>query len=330
MECRECRERMQLYLAEALPGRWAAAFEEHIAECGECARELASSREIIELLQEMPAPVPPADLASRIKAAASAAIIRPEPAARRPIAAYLKFAGASAAALLLAVGTLTLLGPPGSKHDTRGPSVTPVAAVGHAKSVVSEPAALRSVVTAVPLPAQPALPRATRAKPVRHHRAVTVAGTRPGPSPARVAPIHEVASTSPRRAVTPAASLPPSSDAGPTVVSALDRAPNVRVLRTVREEGACVPVTLVCAALRTGPAHASTPARVVPTDDAAEDFAAHTLIGTVVANAVVNRYVREALIESDAMLMSLATSAPPPTINHLVREDEAEETTNGW
>jgi len=101
MKCGECRERMGLYLAEALTGHWIEQFEQHIANCPDCARELREKQQVLIMLHNLPAPTPSEDLATRIKAAARAQLRQPEPQVRS--AYYLKVA-AACAVVVLAVG----------------------------------------------------------------------------------------------------------------------------------------------------------------------------------------------------------------------------------
>ncbi len=309
MKCRECRERMQRYLAQALPGKWAEAFEQHIAQCAHCTRELEENRQIIALLQRAPAPTPPPDLSARIKAAAGPVFRQPQPAARRAPAAYLKVAAACAAVLVIAVAAFVLLRGNFPRHGVVQPAVTPVAAVSSEQPI--EPAELVSRAHPA-VAARPALVEAV-ASPVgpvrrRHRRPVVSRGVD-----------HVSAVTSP--GVPPPTPVPAeSSGLRPQVVSAVDKAPSLRAVRTAEECNARVPVTLASAALRTGP---SAPVSVATAyEEAPEAAIAQTLVGTVVANAVVNRYFQEAVIESDATLVALTTSAPASMIEVVAKESE--------
>ncbi len=98
MECRQCRERMGLYLAEALAGDWIEEFEQHIADCPGCAQELSEKQRLLEMLHNLPAPTPSEDLAIRIKAAAQAQLRQPQPQIQP--AYYLKVAAACAVVVL--------------------------------------------------------------------------------------------------------------------------------------------------------------------------------------------------------------------------------------
>jgi hypothetical protein len=79
------------------------------------------------------------------------------------------------------------------------------------------------------------------------------------------------------------------------------------------------------AAPRTGPSAAVTPAVAETDDEPSDNVAAQNLVGAVVANTLVSRYVRDAVIESDDTIMALTTSAPTSLIE-VVSEDGNAET----
>ena len=331
MQCRECRKWMQPYLVQTLRGKRKADFERHLDECGQCAQELAAQQEIIELLHRLPAPVPPVDLSARIKLMAEAALNPPASAARGSVSAYLKLAGACAAALLLAVGTVVLLGPPGAQRDQLSPAVAPVAAVAPREPAISQQAAVTASSAAVARRTGVSLSRPSRLKPPHRAQVVSHHAAAGGSVSAAAPPVRE--SPGGRSGVVAPAVRPAHpEELGPTVVSTLDKAPSIRVVQTADEQEACVPVVLAEATARTGPSRERPPARVETAGLGAADEAAGTLVGTLLANAVVNRYVREAVIESDATIMALATSAPasPSNVSLVVREAEGEEINNGW
>ena len=77
MKCTTVRKNLSGYLDDALIGpervRERAAISEHLEFCGGCREELQRFRKLAVLLSRMPRGVPPADLAIRIKVAASKA-----------------------------------------------------------------------------------------------------------------------------------------------------------------------------------------------------------------------------------------------------------------
>ncbi len=328
MQCRECRKWMQPYLAETLPGKRREDFDRHLSECAHCARELAAKQEIIELLHELPAPTPPADLSVRIKLMADAALSPSAQVTRRPVAAYLKLAGAGAAALLLAMATVVLLGPPGPQ---RAQPVVAVAPVAHRDATISEQVDTTPPSVVVVERTRPSLSRPSRLRPAPRARVVPDHAA-PKSSASVAERLVEENPGGRTASIMPAVVPPPAEHSGPTVVNVLDKAPSARMVQTADERDACVPVILAEAAPRTGPSRGGGPAPTATTGRGAADEAAGTLVGTLVANAVVNRYVREAVIESDATIMLLATSAPASLsdVGFLVREAEDEEANNGW
>ena len=311
MKCRECRKRMQRYLAQALPGKWTEDFEQHIAQCAHCARALEENRQIIALLQQAPAPIPHPDLSARIKAATGVVFRQPQPAAQRAPAAYLKVAAACAAVLVIAVAAFVLLRGSFPRRDAVQPAVTPVAAVSGEQPIEPEELVARAG-SAVAV--RPALVEAVAppANPVhRRHRRPVVSRAVDRIS---AAPIPGVAP--------PARAAAESSGLRPQVVSAVDKAPSLRAVRTAEERSAHVPVLLASAAPRTGPRGPASAPAATAHEEAPEAAIAQTLVGTVVANAVVNRYFQEAIIESDATLVALMTSAPASMIEVIAKESE--------
>ena len=111
--------------------------------------------------------------------------------------------------------------------------------------------------------------------------------------------------------------------AGPGAVK-LARAGSGQMMRTAEVRSARPPNYLVQAAARVDSGAELSLARTDATQAAQVEVAGRTLVGTVVANAVVSQYVREAIIESDKTMMALTTSAPASLIEVVAKEAETE------
>jgi len=104
----------------------------------------------------------------------------------------------------------------------------------------------------------------------------------------------------------------------------LARAGSGQMMRTAEVRSARPPDYLVQAAARVDSGAELSLARTDATQAAQVELAGRTLVGTVVANAVVSQYVREAIIESDKTMMALTTSAPTSLIEVTATDAEAE------
>lgn len=327
MRCRKCREQMQLYLAELLSEKRAKEFEQHLAQCAECASEFAKNQQIMALLQNLPALQPPADISPRIKGAARALMRHSQPSAPRPIAPYLKVAAACAATLVLAVGMWFVLGPLGLEQRTVEPSV---AAVGAERSINPKnaehpPVSSPSIVAASASGQSSQSPGyVSRQQPQDRNQIMSEAVAQDDSPSTGVVAVAEDADSQSGQPKTVVASAMSSSNLRPTLVSEADHPSHIHLLlRTAQEREACVPVTLAIAAPRTGlwpqsAQHATQARRESPT----ESRLAQSLVGTVVANMVVNQYVRETVMEGDITMMSLATAQPRGLVEVVASEEE--------
>ncbi len=301
MKCRQCRERMSLYLAEALTGNWIEEFEQHIADCPDCAQELSEKQQILQLLHQLPAPSPPKDLSTRVKAAARSQKSYPVPQVRP--AYYLKVA-AACAVVVLAVGVGVVWRAPSTRQAT-APSTAPdemmVASERH--PAVAETAALPTVKTALAKSEESAEPSTTMASLPHRSRAVSA---RPLPQASLPEPAEEKENAK-----------------GPDAVK-LAKAGSARLVRTAEVRSARPPSYLVQAAARVDAGSELSLARAESAQAVKADLAGRTLVGTVVANAVVSQYVREAIIESDKTMLALTTSAPASMIEVTAKETGTE------
>ena len=92
-----------------------AAFDAHLAGCDACSADLGGLRETVTLLRRMPAPEPPAFLATRVMARIAEGEARPVEAWRRWLAKLATpVVAASLAAAVGAVGVLSLAPSPRS------------------------------------------------------------------------------------------------------------------------------------------------------------------------------------------------------------------------
>ncbi len=315
MECRQCQERMDLYLVEALAGRWIEQFEQHIAECQDCAHELQQKQQLLELLHRLPAPTPPEDLSARIKAAAEAQLHRPQPQVR-PVY-YVKVA-AACAVVVLAVGVGVVWRAPSVRQALAPPTVpAEMTMAAERQPTVAETATLPTVKTALAKPEEPAEP-ATAVVSLPY--ALRSSAERPEWHVASIESIT-LETSSVEESVT-AESAAPKGPAGPELK--LARVPSARLVRTAEVRNAQMPTNLVKAAARVDTGSQLSLARTESAQAVQEDLAARTLVGTVVANAVLSQYVREAVIESDKTMMALTTSAPNSMIEVTARDAEAE------
>ena len=96
------------------------------------------------------------------------------------------------------------------------------------------------------------------------------------------------------------------------------------MVRTAEVCSAQPPSYLVMAAARVDSGSELSPAKAQPSQAVQEDLAGRTLVGTVVANAVVSQYVREAIIESNKTMLALTTSAPTLLIEVTAKDTGAE------
>ncbi len=317
MECRQCRERMSLYLADALVGNWVEEFEQHLAECPDCAQELSEKQQLLEMLHDLSAPVPPEDLATRIKAAAQAQLLQPGPQMRP--AYYLKVA-AACAVVVLAVGMGVVWRVPSVRQalaPTNAPAEMTVAA--ERQPVVAETSALPTVRTAL-AKSEEAAELSTAVASLPHRlRAEPAALQSPASSPALVS--SEMSGVEESRTTESVEEKQEASEPGAV---RLARVESARMMRTAEVRSAQPPSYLVMAAARVDSGSKLSLASAESAQAAQPDVAGRTLVGTVVANAVVSQYVREAIIESDKTMMALTTSAPASLIEVTVRDAEPE------
>ena len=96
------------------------------------------------------------------------------------------------------------------------------------------------------------------------------------------------------------------------------------MMRTAEVRSARPPSYLVQAAARVDSGGELSQTRTDSMQAARAELTGRTLVGTVVANAVVSQYVREAIIESDKTMMALTTSAPTSLIEVTATDAEAE------
>ncbi len=317
MKCRQCRERISLYLADALVGKWIEQFEQHIADCPDCAQELSEKQQILQLLHQLPAPTPSEDLSARIKAAARAQLRRPEPQMRP--AYYLKVA-AACAVVLLVVGAGVVWRAPSTRQAPAPPTAPDgMMVAAERQPPTTETSVLPTVKTALPKPEELAGP------------STTMASLRPSPRAESVTPpsqasARELASFE-RSGVVESMIPRPIEEkdklVGPGVIK-LARVDSARMMRTAEVRSSQPPSYLVQAAARVDSGRELSLARAESAQAAHAELAGRTLVGTVVANAVISQYVREAIIESDETMMALTTSAPASLIEVVAKEAEAE------
>ena len=315
MKCRQCRERMSLYLAEALVGNWIEQFEQHIADCPDCAQELSQKQQLLAMLHNLSAPAPSEDLSTRIKAAAQAQLRQPQPQMRP--AYYLKVA-AACAVVVLAVGMGVVWRAP-SVRQALAPPTAPaemMVAAGRQPTVV-ETAALPTVKTALARSEEsPELSTAVVSLPHRL-RAESATLQSPVSSPVPAGPetsgVEESMTTEPVE----------EKLAEPGAVT-LARGGSAEMMRTAEVRSARPPNYLVQAAARVDSGGELSLANTDSAQAARPELAGRTLVGTVVANALVSQYVREAIIESDKTMLALTTSAPASLIEVTARDGEAE------
>ena len=281
MECRECRQEMHRYLAEALPARWVEQFEGHISACPECRGELQHSQQVLAMLRKLPAPIPPPALAERIKSAARANLHQPQAVTARPAYAY----------LAAAVGAVALVGMA---------LFTAVHAPWHAPEVRS---AIVSAVKPAPLPGR----EETRYAAANATRLVGVSA----PMARRYPAVHR-AGPAPTASALTGSSRDAASGPQLRLTTELAKPPSARLTWAVGERTARVPLTLVAAAARTGPSPSPAVTALAGEEERRDDVAAQTLVGTVVASALIGNYVRNSIIESDATVLALTTSSPAP------------------
>ncbi len=315
MECRECRERMDLYMAGALAGRWIEQFEQHLADCPRCARWLEQKQQLLTMLHGLPAPAPPEHLSSRIKAAAEAQLRHPEPQVRP--AYYLKVA-AACAVVVLTVGIGVVWRAPSARQAAapsfssdevtvaaeRSPRGAETPTMSAALRATSKPAELVEPTTVVASLAH--APRSSSERPQRQ----AASAESIAPDASRIEESMTVGSAAPKGHVEPELRLA--------------RAPSAGMVRTAEVRSAQTPTSLVRAAARVDSGGQLSLPEPEPTRVVERDLAARTLVGTVVANAVVSQYVREAVIESDKTIMALMTSAPSSMIEVTAKETETQ------
>ncbi len=317
MECRQCRERMSLYLAEALTGKWIEEFEQHLADCSDCAQELSEKQQILQLLHQLPAPSPPKDLSTRVKAAARSQMLYPEPQVRP--AYYLKVA-AACAVVVLAVGAGVVLRAPSARQATAPPTAPDeMKVVAEQQPAVTETATLPTVKTAFAKSEELAESSTVVASLPHRLRAKSAASQPRGSSPVLVS--SEMSGVEESRTTEPAGEK--EELAWPGAVK-LARAGSAQMMRTAEVRSARPPSYLVHAAARVDSGSELSLARTESAQAVQEDLAGRTLVGTVVANAVVSQYVREVIIESDETMLALTTSAPASLFEVTARDAEAE------
>jgi len=301
MKCRQCRERMSLYLAEALVGNWIEEFEQHIADCPDCAQELSQKQQLLEMLHNLSAPTPSEDLSTRIKAAARVQLRQPEPQMRP--AYYLKVA-AACAVVVLAVGIGVVWRAPSARQSltpTTAPAGMTVAA--ERQPAVAQTSTLPAVKTALAKP-EDTVEHSTTVASLPHRLRAESATPQPEASS------HELGDE--------------KDELAGTGVVRLAKAGSARVVQTAEVRNARTPSYLVRAAARVDSGSKLSLARAESAQAVQEDLAGRTLVGTVVANAVVSQYVREAIIESDKTMMALTTSAPASLIEVTAKDAEAQ------
>ncbi len=310
MKCRQCRERMSLYLAEALVGNWIEQFEQHIADCPDCAQELSQKQQLLEMLHNLSAPTPSEDLSTRIKAAAQAQLRRPVPQMRP--AYYLKVA-AACAVVVLAVGMGVVWRAPSARQALAPPTApAEMTVAAERQPVVAETSALPALKTVLAKSEESAEPSTVVASLPHRLRAESAALQPPASSPAPVS--SEISGVEKSRT---------TESVGPGAVT-LARAGSARMMRTAEVRSARPPSYLVQAAARVDSGGRLSLARTNSAQAARTELAGRTLVGTVVANAVVSQYVREAIIESDKTMLALTTSAPASLIEVTATNGEAE------
>ncbi len=315
MKCRQCRERMNLYLAEALVGNWIEQFEQHIADCPDCAQELSQEQQLLEMLHNLSAPTPSEDLSTRIKAAARVQLRQSE-AQMRP-AYYLKVA-AACAVVVLAVGVGVVwrapsarqaLAPPTAPAEMtraaeRQPAVAGIPTLPALKTALAKPE--KSVETSTVVASLPHRLRAESATPQPEASPPALAGP-------ETSGVEESMTTEPIE----------EKLIGPGAVR-LARAGRGQMMRTAEVRSARPPNYLVQAAARVDSGSELSLANTDAAQAAQVELAGRTLVGTVVANAMVSQYVREAIIESDETMLTLTTSAPGSLIEVTARDGEAQ------
>ncbi len=112
MNCQECRDQLWLLLDRELPAEQAAATNEHLRTCGECAAEFARNRAVATSLDTLAEPIdrPPADLWAAIETQLpGTAAMAARPGRRRRLVHLGRRSLAAAAALLLALGSFSWL-----------------------------------------------------------------------------------------------------------------------------------------------------------------------------------------------------------------------------
>ncbi len=319
MNCRQFRERIQLYLAEALPGKWSEQMKVHGADCDECREALAQARHILDRLHSLETPTPPQQLASRIKAAVRAvARSKSEPARRWrwsiPTQYQSKLALAAVAACAVVV-TMVVTSPYNPYRLTPRLISSPQPEV--IAKAPSEPEVSAPALSPAPASIAPAS-RLGQIGPTRRAAAsAEPTGGRPGVAQKPVA-------RSQGETETESSDQPPPAPK-PVVVLAptggIDSKVQVAALPQVQ-----IPVSVTQAALHTDLARES-PTAEAPTDLlAAEDNdLTGALVSGVVANILVDKYVQEAVIGADETLLRVVTSTPvaPPALSAADSSEES-------
>lgn len=315
MTCRQFRERIQLYLAEALPGKWSEQMEAHARNCEACPQALAQARHTLGLLHSLEAPTPPEQLPSRIKAAVRAAA-GPRPVPVRSRSRPGPVLVAAGAALVILIGVLVVTS---TIHRPSEPTPR-VASVPLEPKVIaarpSEPEASASGLSPAPVSTAPAR-RSPQVPPVR----LTTAQVKSFGKDSRVAQESVAELADETEAKRSDEIMPPSA---PVVVSSGART-EMQVAALARAQ---IPISLAQSAPRTDLVSKSTAAEppMAPTTVEDNELAA-ALVSGVVANILVDKYVQEAVVGGNETLLRLVTSTPAaPTLSaaELGEEPEAE------
>jgi len=264
---------------DILPRRRRKLLAAHLKKCSACREYLRQARRLPAVLASLPAPRPPEDLAEQIKGACLVALMAPRRQAPSPVWGRISYAGATAAALLIFVA---LSYPPiamrAAHHElaaviAREPTVT-VPALG---DVLAGPS------------------RAVRPAPPRPTALFRPAMLRPAPPPVR------------RRWESPAARVPVARSvaalpAARRAVSARPAGSHGEVRTAATHKSVAIGAPTHTAAAPTGAAE--------PSVDGVNGRVAHGVAAGVLAGALIEHYLADAIARRGTDLATAALVAP--------------------
>ena len=263
MTCQDARPLLSALIDEALPERDRAACAEHVAECADCARELARLRITVDLVRGIGPVRAPAGFVDRVVAAARAETRRSR--ARHDVGRGWRFnvpLSAAAAVLVAVIGVSLYRLTPELRDATRHDVPPPREAPATRQELPGPP----SIVTA-PEPGPSEIAAVSKAETSRLQRAAPPVASAPPATPATPAtpapPAIPATPAPPAQSPTPAvAAVPPRMDAPRTPTSAPARTSERPAEREARAADAAAPpreVAAKAAARPEPPAGASAP-----------------------------------------------------------------------